>query len=296
MQAAANDLCAIYRTYCFDFEQVFVAAVQKQKEHMKHQPARPVGQNTTQLSAQGHLSQAVPHTHAEHNDLHQRSTPAAQESTSNQRSQSHLEHLSIDQHATTPQHTHQQQPQVMQPQSQGQAIHLQQALHQAQSQSVQQTGLPHQSPPSSQLVNQQRPPQTNASRPVGYGETPASHQQLSQLSVHSAETIMSMSDDQLREVNVPEESIAKIRQARAQRDQKQVLPLLPPLPSTTTSSARFTTGSTTETFSQSTSSTHDALPGRPALSAARLTEADNIINQLKTESVQHAKNCKLYIS
>jgi hypothetical protein len=296
LQRAANDLCELYRTFCLEIEYAFLAALQKQQEHKRSQ-AHSIGQSPSQAPSQ----QA------------QAPTP---------------------QNHRTPQPPFQQadtlgDQRVQQGPMDGQLHHPQQIKPPSQAENVDKDshGAPHHpfSHPQGQPHPQLQSQQTNihSTQPPAIHRDFASHNGFSQTTApqsencqptipqgrlggnshmgsHSTEDIMAMSDDRLRELQVPEESIMKIRQARAQNQNKFAShnPGLPSHQAPQANQLRSSTGpwagptSAAEEGGQICGPDMLGRPSSTGVTMTKLSEASAVVNTMRSETLPQAQACK----
>ncbi|CAH7687476.1 expressed protein [Phakopsora pachyrhizi] len=339
VQSAAQELSELYRLYCLEFEQVFFAAVHKQhiqQEQIKIQSAKnhshPSGQSPAQTQ---HQPQHTPTPQNQPTPQGQLSQP--EQVTNDQRPQANLPDMSHSQQLRS--HLQRDSNIISDPisgPSSQQASHIQQALHI----SHQQAGQPPASQPS-QLQNQQAQHSSSnyglqrdqmsqgtvsQSQPAHVDQAASAvltgsarqgninpissgiNQQISGPS-YSNDSSVNIPEDQLRDSNMSEESLIKIRMARAQMEQKPntqfsspgAMTALLTQPRNASSGTQAWTGSAGNSGpSRQPPSAEDALPMANNLSvanlrpeatdvtSAKMIEAANMISQLKIDGLAQA--------
>ncbi|KNE96532.1 hypothetical protein, variant 1 [Puccinia striiformis f. sp. tritici PST-78] len=300
VQNAANELCDIYRTFCFDIEYALLSAVQKSQESHKRTASHPIGQSPSH-----HVPQApTPHNHP---------TPQPHFPQTDNLGEQRSQQVQLDGQAHHPQNSKAlSQPENIDKELHGPAQHPASHPHSQVHPQLQ----PQQ--PSSMQPNQ--PPNMHrdfASQNV-FSQTAAAQSENRQstapqgrvggnpnMALLSQEGIMAMSDDRLRELQVPEESIIKIRQARAQ-GQNKFATQNPGLPSHLPSQipqSRPATGPGAPGWVGSTSVVEEGshilgpdmtsnVPVRSltGIPAAKINEANVVITTLRSECAPQAKS------
>ncbi|WAQ84778.1 hypothetical protein PtA15_5A351 [Puccinia triticina] len=291
MQAAANQLCDLYRNFCLDVEYAVMNSI-------KRPPSYPVGQPPLQAP---NSNPQIPQTSTPHNQPHSHGQFPQGENLGEQR----LQQGPMDEQTHHPPQT---KP-PSQPENTDKELHV----------PVQHLASNHQGPPHFQFAPQRpnippnQPPsvQRDFVPPHGFvppaaidNRQPVPHGRPAHLP-NSSEAIMALSDEQLREYQLSEEIINKIRLARAQTQNKisSLNPGLPPhLPSQVTQPPP-PAGPGAPGWAGPTSATEEGIqifgPDMPGsipihisltgIPMAKINEASAAIASIRPDCVPHAK-------